>query len=135
VLGIVALVFVIILSVKLSIAMNRHRAVMVSNDIAPTKIRMLQVSSLLYVPSVVAFGLPIGWPAWLAPIPFGFLLLVPGIALGRKYSKVMECSGTDVGVDAGRNASNIMWLGLGIVIFIVGNMLVASLIPSADIMQ
>lgn len=132
-LGIVALIFIIILSIKLSIAINSHHPVMAANEMTPTRIRMLQISPLLYIPSVVAFVLPISWLIWLAPIPFGFLLLAPGITLGRKYSKLLECSGTDVGVEAGKTASNIMWLGVGTVIFIVGNLLVSLLIPGTDI--
>lgn len=134
-LGIVGLIFIVILSVKLFVAMNKHHTAMVDNQITPVKIRILQLSPILYIPSVIAFVLPISWLVWLAPIPFGFLLLAPGITLGRKYSKLLECSGTDVGVEASKTASNIMWLGVGVVIFIIGNILISLLIPNTDIIQ
>lgn len=132
-LGIVVLVFIVTLSIRLFLEMNKHRSVMVANEIALFTVRAVQISPLLYIPSVVAFVFPISWLVWLAPIPFGFLMLVPGITLGRKYSRLLERSGTDVGVAAGRTVSNIMWLGIGVVIFIVGNISFWLLIPSNDV--
>ena len=134
-LGIVALIFIIILSLKLSLAMNKHYSVMVSNEIAPAGIRAVQLSPLLYIISIVAFVLPILWPVWLAPLPFGFLLLIPGIMLGKKFSMLLERSGTDVGVEAGRTVSNVMWLGIGVATFIAGNIAVSLMIPSVDYFQ
>ena len=134
-LGIVALIFIIILSLKLGLAMNKHYSVMVSNEIAPTGIRAVQLSPLLYIISIVAFVLPISWPVWLAPLPFGFLLLIPGIMLGKKFSMLLERSGTDVGVEAGRTVSNVMWLGIGVATFIAGNIAISLMIPSVDYFQ
>ena len=131
-LGIVALIFIIILSVKLSLAMNKHYSAMLSNEIPLGSIRTIQMSPLLYIISLVAFVLPISWLVWLAPIPFGSLLLVPGIMLGKKFSMLLERSGTDVGVEAGRTASNIMWLGIGVALFIAGNIAFSPMIPSVD---
>jgi hypothetical protein len=131
-LGIVALIFIIILSVKLSLAMNKHCSAMLSNEIPLGSIRAIQMSPLLYIISLVAFVLPISWLVWLAPIPFGFLLLVPGIMLGKKFSMLLERSGTDVGVEAGRTVSNIMWLGIGVALFIAGNIAFSLMIPSVD---
>ncbi len=127
-LGIATLIFIIILSFKLFIAMNRHYEVMVNNGVAPLKVRAVQISPLLYIPALAALVLPISWLGGLLLIPFGFLLLVPGITLGKKYSKMFECSGTDVGVAAGRTMSNIMWLGIGVIVFILGNSVISFLI-------
>lgn len=134
-LGIVALIFIIILSLKLSLAMNKHYSVMVSNGIAPAGIRAVQLSPLLYIIGIVAFILPISWPVWLVPLPFGFLLLIPGIMLGKKFSMLLECSGTDVGVEAGRTVSNVMWLGIGVATFIAGNIAISLMIPGVDYFQ
>ncbi len=126
-LGIVALIFIIILSVKLFLNMNRHYPAMVNNAIHPAKARVIQVAPLLYIPGVITLMLSIS-RLMLAPIPIGFLLLLPGILLGRKYSKLLECSGTDVGVEAGRTVANIMWLGIGAGVFSAANLLLTLII-------
>lgn len=131
-LGIVTLIFIVILSVKLSVTMNQHVSVMVSNAIPKSKVRAVQVAPLLYIPSLVGLVFPVSWLAWLAPIPFGLLLLVPGIVLGSKYSKLLECAGTDVAGRASRAVSNIMWLGLGVVIYIAGNIFLAIIFHQAS---
>lgn len=75
--------------------------------------------------SMVAFVLPIAWLAWLAPIPFGFMILVPGIYLGYRASSKLEGGGTHMADEAGRASSHIMWWGFGVAIYILANILFA----------
>lgn len=131
-LGIVALLFLVFLSIKLGISLNGHFGVMRDNELSVSHIRALQISPLLYILSLVAFVLPISWLTWLAPIPFGFAILVPGVYLGYRASIKLEVGGTHMADDAGRAASNIMWLGIGVAIYILGNIVFSLVMQSGN---
>lgn len=124
-LELVALALFVLVSVKLSYALSSHASVMAKSEIEGAQFRALQMSPLLYIPTLIAFVLPVSWLAWLSPIPFGFLLLLPGIVLGKKYSAILERAGTDEAESAGRSASNIMWLGIAAAVFITAIVLIS----------
>ncbi|HHI94513.1 MAG TPA: hypothetical protein ENK04_13540 [Gammaproteobacteria bacterium] len=123
-LGYVALIFIIYLSIKLSFKLKGHKQVFLKYEVSSARLTFLQLSSLLYIVSLFGFALPFPWLDLLRPIPTGFLLLIPGIILGKKISGTMDRVGFDVAVKAGRVANNIMWLGVGTAIFMAGNILI-----------
>ena len=129
-LGFVALIFIIYLSIKLSLKLREHKQVYLKYEVSSAKITSLQLSPLLYIVSIIGFALPFPWLDLFRPIPTGFLLLIPGIILGKKISGAMDRVGFDTAVKAGRAANNIMWLGLGAAIFLVGNIVFRLIIDS-----
>lgn len=131
-LGIVTLIFLVFLSIKLGISLNSHVSVMKDNELSSSQIRALQVSPLLYVLSLLALVLPISWLTWRAPIPLGFAILAPGIYLGHRASRKLDVGGTHMAAEAGRSASNIMWLGIGVAIYILGNILFSVVMQSGN---
>ena len=96
---------------------------MMKHGISSVRFNLCQWSPILYIISLAGFILPFPWLSLLRPIPVGFLLLIPGIILGKNISSLMERSGVDAGVNAGRQASNIMWLGIGTGIYIAFNLI------------
>ncbi len=129
-LGYVALIFIIYLSVKLSFKLSEHKQVFLKHDISLVKLTSLQITPLLYIVSLFGFALPFPWLDLFRPIPTGFLLLIPGIILGKTISGTMAHVGFDTASSAGRVANNIMWLGIGTAIFIVGNIVFRLLLGS-----
>ncbi len=130
-LGYIALIVILYLSVKLCISINSQILIMVENKIPQLQARILQFSPLLYIVSLVAFVIPVPWLKLLAPIPFGLLLLAPGILLGKKCANTLDCSGTDRTNKAKDIASNIMWLGLATLIFIIANIALSYILQNA----
>jgi len=131
-LGYVALIFIIYLSIKLSLKLKEHKQVFLKYEVSSAKLTFLQLSPLLYVVSLFGFALPFPWLDLLRPIPTGFLLLMPGIIIGKKISGAMDRVGFDTAAKAGRAANNIMWLGIGAAIFIAGNIVIHALIYSVS---
>jgi len=129
-LGYAALIFIIYLSVKLSLTLRRHKQVLLEHEVSSAKLIFLQLSPLLYIVSLFGFTLPFPWLDLFRPIPTGFLLLIPGIILGKKISGAMDRVGFDTVANAGRTANNIMWLGIGVAIFIAGNIIIRLLVNS-----
>jgi len=120
-LGYIALIFIMYLSVKLSLSLMKHKEAFSSHDISSAKVITLQLSSLLYIVSLVGIALPLPALELLRPIPVGFLILLPGIILGHNISSHMQRVGLDYAISAGRSANNIMWLGVGTGIFMAAN--------------
>jgi len=129
-LGYVALIFIVYLSVKLSLKLREQKQVFLKYEISSAKLICLQLSPLLYIISLFGFALPFIWLDLLRPIPTGFLLLIPGIILGKTISGTMDRVGYDIAANAGRVANNIMWLGIGTAIFMAGNIVIQLLIGS-----
>jgi hypothetical protein len=127
-LGYVALIFIIYLSVKLSFQLAKHKQVLQTHGVSSAKFKLLQFSSLFYIVSLVGFALPLPWLDLFRPIPTGFLILLPGIVLGKKISNTMERVGVDTAANAGRAANNIMWLGIGTGIFMAANIILGLII-------
>lgn len=130
-LGYVALIVILYLSVKWCISINSQIPIMIENKITQSQSRMLQFSPLLYIVSLIAFVIPVSWLKLLAPIPFGLLLLAPGIFLGKRCANTLDRSGTDRVNKAKDTASNIMWLGLAVLIFIIANMALSYVLQNA----
>ena len=101
-----------------AIKLIKHKKAMLDNGITSVKFIFLQLSCVLYIVSLAGFTLPFSWLDLFRPIPTGFLLLIPGIFLGKKISYSLERAGVDKAVIAGRAANSVMWLGIGIGIFI-----------------
>lgn len=127
-LGYVALIFIIYLSIKFSFQLIKHKQILLTHGISLAKITFLQYSSLFYIVSLIGYALPFPWLDLFRPIPTGFLILLPGIILGKKISNTMERVGIDKAANAGRAANNIMWLGIGAGIFIAANIILRLLI-------
>jgi len=129
-LGIIVAIFIIYLSIKMSLQLKKHKEVFVLHGISSSKIIALQFAALLYILSLVGYILPVSMLDLIRPIPIGFLLLLPGIILGKKLSNAMECIGIDSASRAGRTANNIMWLGIGVGIYISANVILGLMIGS-----
>lgn len=112
-LGIFALVFLTVLSLKLSLKLRTHKQIFFEHKVSKVKYFSLQLSPLLYIVSMFGLLLPFSWLDYFRPIPIGILLLVPGIILGKNISAVMDRVGFNDTAMAGRAANNIMWLGIG----------------------
>jgi len=123
VLGYVALIFILVASVKVGMELQRYRSVFVAHGITSLQLSALQLSLLLYALCLLAFALPVSWLRFLAPVPFGFLLLAPGILLGRRISARLD-TGYDAASQASRMASNAFWLGIAALVFVAGNIIV-----------
>ena len=93
--------------------------------ISPANFILLQGSCFLYVVSLIVFVVFYSTLAFLYPIPVGFVILLPGILLGRKISNILDRAGVDKAASAGKVANNIMWLGIGVGVFIAANVLFA----------
>lgn len=124
-LGVVALIFGVYLSVKLAFHLNHHKSIMMEYGISPANFILLQGSCFLYVVSLIVFVILYSALAFLYPIPVGFVILLPGILLGRKISNILDRAGVDKAASAGKVANNIMWLGIGVGVFIAANVLFA----------
>lgn len=125
--GIVALIFGVYLSVKLAFHLNQHKPTMIAYGISPTNLILLQVLCFLYVVSLIVFVIPYAVLPPLYSIPINFIILLPGIWLGRRISSLLDKAGVDKAVSAGKVANNIMWLGIGVGVFISANILFALL--------
>jgi len=130
-LGYVALIFIIYLSVKLSLNLMRHKKAFSSHEVSSGKIALLQLSSLLYIASLVGLALPLQALEFIRPIPMGFLILLPGIILGYIISNHMQRVGLDYAISAGRSANNIMWLGIATGIFMAANIGIGMILANA----
>ena len=104
---------IVYFSVKSAIQLTPHWPVFETYGVSAQSVLFLQFSSILYIVSLAGLTLPFSGLGLLRPIPIGYLMLLPGILLGRKVSGVMDCVGIDKAAAAGRAANNIMWLGLG----------------------
>lgn len=120
-LGYVALIFIIYLSVRLSLQLMKHKEAFSSHEVSSAKIILLQLSSLLYIASLVGLALPMQALELLRPVPVGFLILLPGIIWGYSISSHMQRVGRDYAISAGKSANNIMWLGIATGIFMAAN--------------
>ena len=130
-LGYVALIFIIYLSVKLSLQLAKHKEAFSSHEVSSGKIILLQLSSLLYIASLVGLALPLQALELLRPIPVGFLILLPGIILGYNISSHMQRIGRDYAISAGRAANNLMWLGIATGIFMAANIGIGMILANA----
>lgn len=124
------LITVIVLSIKFALAINRQYSDIVGNGVSPLTARFIQFSSLLYILPAIALVFPLSWLAWFLPLSFGLPVLVPGIVLGGRHSRLLERSGKDVGVAAGRNMANIMWLGISIVLYLLSTDVIGAIVQS-----
>jgi hypothetical protein len=115
------------LSVKLSLQIKKCKQALLSHGVSSGKYISLQLSPLLYIVSLVGFFLHF---PWLDSVTAGIVLLSPGIVLGKKIAHTMERVGIDTAANAGRVASNIMWLGIGAGIFMVANVILGLIIRS-----
>ena len=127
-LGYIVQILIVFFSLKMCVSLNPQFPVMMEHKISLTRARFLQFSPLLYVISLGAFVIPHPWLNILAPVPFGLMLLVPGIVLGKKCADILDRSGTDRTNNAKNISSNIFWLGIATLIFILAN-IALSLFP------
>ena len=131
-LGIGGLIFITFLCIKLSLELNKHKDTLCLNGISKAKFRFFQITPLFYVIGVAVFAL---LPLFQIIEPTVSLLvsitiLCPGIVIGKDISKSMEVVGLAAAAKAGRAASNIMWLGVVSIIFIVANIVIGLLMAS-----
>jgi hypothetical protein len=122
-LGYLILVVLLIALVNASVALQRRRSAFATYGVTSFQVSTLQFSLLLYALSLLAFVAPVSLLRYLAPIPFGLLLLVPGIVLGWRIAAKLD-TGMDSASQASRVASNVFWLGLATFAIIAGNMAV-----------
>lgn len=127
-LGYAALIVLIILAIRFSVVVGKHRKVIEQYGCSPTCFRALQLSPLLYIPSLLGFIVSIDYLQSVLPIVIGVILLVPGIALGRKVSSRLSTAGIDVAQSASPEVDNAFWLGIGVALFMLGNIAFAFLV-------
>lgn len=125
--GYVTLIFLTFLAFRSTYSLGKHRAAFTENSVPSHQVNVLQISVLLYVVSMVAFAIPVSALRYVAPIPFGFILLLPGIVIGRRLAAKLD-TGHDLAAGASRVASNASWLGLAILIFIAANIGIALIV-------
>lgn len=119
-LGYVTLMFVAFLSAKLALGLRNHKAAFETHGVGSARYTLLRLSPLLYIVSLLGL-LPFSGFDWFRPVPIGFLMLLPGVILGKKVARTLERVGIDRAIEAARAATNIMWLGIGTALFMAGN--------------
>lgn len=124
------LIVAIVLSIRFALAISSQIPGIVENGVSPVMARIIQLISLLYILPAMALVLPFSWLAWFLPLPLGLLVLVSGIVLSGRCSRVLERSGRDVGVEAGRNMANVMWLGISIIIYMMSTVVIGAIVQS-----
>ncbi|MDH5784121.1 MAG: hypothetical protein OEZ16_00765 [Chromatiales bacterium] len=131
-LGYVALAFIIFFCFKWNKEIKLQKNVFIDHGISENQYRFLILFTWLYLAPLLAFAFPYNSLVHLIyPVPVILVLFLPGIVVGRSVSRKLEVSGVDVGVNAGRAASNNMWLGVGGLCFVFFNWLFGVLITGA----
>ncbi len=121
-LGYAALIFIFILVIKLYSKLKKNKDDYLNYGISKKDHSFLSTSLWLYLIPLLILIFPINPLVYLLyPLPIVILFIVPGIVYGRKAGASLSTSGIDVGVRAGRTAENVMWLGVGTLIFVLGN--------------
>jgi hypothetical protein len=100
------------LIVKNTLELNSHTQSMLKSQIDNGEVNALKICFWVYIPGMILTYIPISIYTHL----IGMILFIPGIIFGYIYSRKLETSGTDYGVNAGRAISNVMWLGVGILV-------------------
>ena len=119
----IVLFIIVYSSIKLSFQLSKHKSAFNKHGVAANQVVWLQIASLLYALSLLGYILSFSVLDLFRPIPFGLLILLPGILLGKKLSAQMQLTGVTDGVNAGNVAGNIMWLGIATGIFIIANIM------------
>lgn len=121
-LGYAAIIFIFMLVLTLQSTLRKNKAGFIEYGVSEKNHVLLSVSLWLYLLPLLILVFPIKPQIYLLyPIPLLILFLIPGIIIGRRAGNILSTCGIDVGVDAGRNAENVMWLGVGTLIFVLGN--------------
>ena len=128
--GYAALIFLVVLAFRTTLSLGRHREAFAEHAVSKNQVTLLQASMLLYVVSLLAFAIPVSVLRYLAPIPLGVLLLLPGIVLGRRLAAKLD-TGHDAAIGASRAASNASWLGLAALLFMAVNIGIAFMLRHA----
>ena len=80
---------------------------------------ILAFTALTIIP-IFALAIPFKQIIFLIyPYPVGIILCIPLIYISFRYTKILECKGTNISETLSRNISGIMWYGIaGIIILI-----------------
>lgn len=120
--GLAALIFILILVLKLQTGLKNNKIGFVEHGISEKNHALLSVYLWLYLIPLLILAFPINPLIYLLyPLPILILFIIPGITLGRKTGNILSTSGIDIGVEAGKTAENVMWLGIGSLLFVLGN--------------
>ena len=122
--GYIVLIIIVYLSFKYSFKVKRNMETFKENGMSTLAIYLLNFSSLLYIISILAFIFPISWLTNFLQLFLAYLLILPSIYLGYVISSKMEKVGLELAAKGARIADAIMWLGVGLSVFITGNILV-----------
>jgi len=124
-------VFLLVLALyficKNALELAGHANAMQNNGMSDEQVKFLKISSWMYVPGLIGVMVPTSLLAFI----LGIVCFMPGVILGRKYSYQLEGSGTDLGVNAGRAISKVMWLGFGVFTLLVANILITAIMTFA----
>ena len=121
-LGIAALIFIVILVLRLQTALKNNKTGFVEHGVPEKNYTVLIVSLWLYLIPLLILVFPVNPLIYLLyPLPLIVLFIIPGIVYGRRTGAMLSTSGIDIGVNAGRTAENVMWLGVGSLLFVLGN--------------
>lgn len=119
----IACLFMAFFAVRISVSLGRQRAVFDAHAVPGWQVRFLQVGVLLYVLSLFIAMTPAAMLPAFALILAGFLLLAPGLVLGRRLAVRMDV-GHDAAVRASQAASAAFWLGIAVILFLATNLVV-----------
>jgi hypothetical protein len=107
-------------AVKLNGDLSSHLENFEANSVTAKEVLSIRVFMWLYLVVLLITIFPVPPLNYLLyPVPVSILFLLPGIFKGKKLGAVLEVSGNDRGVAAGRVVSNITWLGIGVGIYII----------------
>jgi hypothetical protein len=108
--------------IKLNSTLSTQREHFVNNGIAEKELVLLRLFMWLYVGVLLIVNIPVSPLLYtIHPIPIILIVLVPGVLKGKRLNSLLEVSGTDRGVAAGRVADKVAWLGIGIGIYILAS--------------
>ena len=118
----IAIFIVIFITIyKLNGSIKENKNGYLNHGISSKDYKKLIITLWFYVFPVLIIAFPIKYFIYfIYPIPFLILFFIPGIRAGKKIGKSLSTSGIDVGVKAGRVADNVMSLGIGALLLVLG---------------
>ena len=114
-------IVIFITTYKLNGILKENKNGFLNHGISSKDYKKLKFTLWLYVLPVLIIAFPIKYFIYfIYPIPLLILFFIPGIKISKKTGKSLSTSGIDVGVKAGKVADNVMALGIGAMLLVLG---------------